>query len=139
METWYAQNDPATMAGDTSNGWAIIAVGSKGDFIGTPLQGDHYSNGMKPIPLSSTSAIGIVTSVNRFREVGSYCMVGNAANSKYQANMASYPAESPWKYALYYDSIGGGMYEAENIPTNGACFNYKLRIEQKVMSGESYL
>lgn len=107
-------------------GWMIIARGSAdARFEGDPASaavGNKFPNGFNPVKVTEGAAVGVVASTNGdVRPEGSYCVRGNMINS-------SYERQSGVTVGLFYDSLAGGLFPADELPPNGACHPYYLHI-----------
>lgn len=137
METWQTQT--GKLAGDIPAedriaGWSVILHGSD-DARFTGFQSEHVNHvfeGFDAPSISEGNAIGVVTnpSIQTNQEKG-YCIAGNNEGGSYEAfEIGEERPEgvSGFSRPLYYDSLGGGMYEPEDLPENGACQHYRTRI-----------
>lgn len=113
-----------------NNGWAILARHdiTKPKFSGDPANDRTYNVFPANFPVfnsSQGSSIGVKDSPNSQRKAGDYCLVGNADNSKFEAD-ASFTGQNQWKSSLFFDSKTGIIVDNYNdLNPNGACAEYK--------------
>lgn len=132
IETWQVKNRTAITdlpIPTDSSGWTIVAFSSPEDlFVGTKnISGEHIPEGLEKPELSKGNALGVMA--NKIHAKGGYCIVGNASGGTYRMPDENTVGVSRFATALYYDSVKGGLYEATEIPSDGACYLYHNRIK----------
>lgn len=138
METWQVKNRKAAgdielNEGDLALNWTVISRHSPNtpffEEFDTPTK--HAPEGFHLPAISDGNAIGVVTEEHLMPNgAKGYCIIGANSGSYPAYNFSNKPAgQSVFNSSLFYDSTDGGLYESTELPENGACENYRARIE----------
>lgn len=107
-------------------GWYIVALGSDNARFGgtTGVTQTILPDGFSDVQVSEGTAIGVAISLSPDRTRATYCIAANTMNH----STHKYTPGDNWRRMLYYDSIKGSAYKADELTPGGACGSYYRRL-----------
>lgn len=124
MEAWQVSSGKtfADIESVTSSGWAmVIRHTPETPFLGNVNNQEFLIENFDNQTLSEGVAIGLVDPNMQTAAPGGYCLVGNMEGSNYPALESG--STKKFSSAIYYDSLAGGLFNAQDLPAGGSC-NY---------------
>lgn len=136
LDTW--QSNPKNRVADMPRaengaGWTIIVHHTPGRdvFVGhRTIAEDIVPPGFNAPQLSEGVALGVVTNPSIGKQ--GYCILGNVTGGNYDGSKPKEEGVSSFSNAIYYDSLGGGLFYPDELPDGGSCHHYKTRIANGV-------